>query len=212
LDVCAEDYTDPDDPRPYLYIPLLATHPGFQGRGIGRQIVRHLIEVARQTASSRPDCIPRLLLDVYADNIAGINLYTSSGFATISPEPIPDPDEDDRGYLVMALAFGGHAPISQPTTVTNPPGSSNAAFRDASQTLKSVSDPTRLRIILALAEKEHSVGGLCALMNESQPAVSHHLALLRFSEMVIPRREAYQNFYSLTDRGKALAEIAKRLV
>src|SRR6185437_14758086 len=51
--------------------------------------------------------------------------------------------------------------------------------RRASTLLKQVSDPTRLQVILALSEGERHVGALCEQLNQSQPAVSHHLALLR---------------------------------
>src|SRR5205823_3588905 len=49
--------------------------------------------------------------------------------------------------------------------------------RRASILLKHVSDPTRLQVILILAEGERHVGALCAQLSQSQPAVSHHLAL-----------------------------------
>src|SRR5438105_13839904 len=39
--------------------------------------------------------------------------------------------------------------------------------------LKQVSDPTRLRVIAMLSEGERHVGGLCAELNQSQPAGSH---------------------------------------
>src|SRR6202034_2026894 len=49
--------------------------------------------------------------------------------------------------------------------------------RRASILLKHVSDPTRLQVILILSEGERHVGALCAQLSQSQPAVSHHLAL-----------------------------------
>ena len=51
--------------------------------------------------------------------------------------------------------------------------------RRASILLKHVSDPTRLQVILILADGERHVGALCSQLSQSQPAVSHHLALLR---------------------------------
>ena len=50
--------------------------------------------------------------------------------------------------------------------------------RRASILLKHVSDPTRLQVILILSDGERHVGALCAQLSQSQPAVSHHLALL----------------------------------
>jgi DNA-binding transcriptional ArsR family regulator len=76
--------------------------------------------------------------------------------------------------------------------------------------LKQVSDPTRLQVLMLLAEKERNVGGLCAdLGNQSQPAVSHHLALLRHGRLIEPRREGKNNVYSLTEQGRKLAETVR---
>jgi DNA-binding transcriptional ArsR family regulator len=84
--------------------------------------------------------------------------------------------------------------------------------RRASILLKHVSDPTRLQVILILAEGEQHVGALCAQLSQSQPAVSHHLALLRHGGVIAPRRQGKNNFYSLTEIGSALAEVVKGLI
>ena len=78
--------------------------------------------------------------------------------------------------------------------------------------LKQVSDPTRLQVITMLSEGERHVGGLCGELNQSQPAVSHHLALLRHGGIIAPRRQGKNNFYSLTETGEHLARIVKSLV
>ncbi len=78
--------------------------------------------------------------------------------------------------------------------------------------LKQVSDPTRLRVIGLLSEGEHHVGGLCSQINLTQPAVSHHLALLRLGGIVDRRRQGKNNFYSLTDTGYRLSNIVKGMV
>ena len=84
--------------------------------------------------------------------------------------------------------------------------------RLASILLKHVSDPTRLQVILILAEGERHVGALCAQLSQSQPAVSHHLALLRHGGIIAPRREGKNNFYSLTETGTTLADVVQGLV
>ena len=84
--------------------------------------------------------------------------------------------------------------------------------RRASILLKHVSDPTRLQVILILAEGERHVGALCAQLSQSQPAVSHHLALLRHGGIIAPRRQGKNNFYSLTDTGADLANVVKNLI
>ena len=78
--------------------------------------------------------------------------------------------------------------------------------------LKQVSDPTRLRVVTLLSEEELHVGGLCEQFNMSQPAVSHHLALLRHGGIVNSRRQGKNNFYSLTDTGHRLSRIVKGVV
>jgi DNA-binding transcriptional ArsR family regulator len=82
----------------------------------------------------------------------------------------------------------------------------------ASILLKHVSDPTRLQVILILSEGERHVGALCAQLSQSQPAVSHHLALLRHGNIIAPRRQGKNNFYSLTDTGSDLARVVKNLI
>ena len=72
--------------------------------------------------------------------------------------------------------------------------------RRASILLKHVSDPTRLQVILILSEGERHVGALCSQLSQSQPAVSHHLALLRVAGLIAPRKAGKHNFYRLQRR------------
>lgn len=62
-----------------------------------------------------------------------------------------------------------------------------------------LSDPTRLRILLLLAEDERNVSDLCRRLRMPQPTVSHHLGLLRMGELVNTRRSGKEIFYSLRD-------------
>ncbi len=84
--------------------------------------------------------------------------------------------------------------------------------RQASVMLKFVSDPTRLQVILYLSDAEHHVGALCDQLGQSQPAVSHHLALLRHGGIISPRRSGKNNFYSLSGTGVELAKVVKSLL
>jgi ArsR family transcriptional regulator, zinc-responsive transcriptional repressor len=79
----------------------------------------------------------------------------------------------------------------------------------AANLLKQVSDSTRLQVVCLLSEGERHVGGLCDEFSLSQPAVSHHLALLRHGGIVNRRRQGKNNIYSLTDTGYRLSEIVK---
>jgi DNA-binding transcriptional ArsR family regulator len=82
----------------------------------------------------------------------------------------------------------------------------------AAALLKHLSDPTRLRVVMMLAQGEQHVGALCQCMEQSQPAVSHHLALLRHGGLIAPRRQGKNNFYGLTETGEHLAEVVKKLM
>ncbi len=86
------------------------------------------------------------------------------------------------------------------------------AAQRASMLLKHVSDATRLQVILILSEGERHVGALCDQLNQSQPAVSHHLALLRHGGIITPRRQGKNNFYGLTETGAELAKVVRTLI
>jgi|SRR4051812_4576716 DNA-binding transcriptional ArsR family regulator len=88
-----------------------------------------------------------------------------------------------------------------------------AEIRRVAELLKQVSDPTRLQVLMLLSEKERNVSELCAdLGTQSQPAVSHHLALLRHGRLIEPRRAGKHNFYALTEAGRELAEVVDTVV
>ena len=78
------------------------------------------------------------------------------------------------------------------------PEVSDQAVRELAQVFKLLSDETRLRILFYLAQNnELHVTELCNRLGQSQPAVSHHLALLRVSGLIESRREGKHNFYSV---------------
>jgi DNA-binding transcriptional ArsR family regulator len=64
------------------------------------------------------------------------------------------------------------------------------------EVFKLLADKSRLKILLALAQDgELHVTALCELLDQSQPAVSHHLTLLRMAGLVGYRRDGKHNFY-----------------
>ena len=85
--------------------------------------------------------------------------------------------------MAVAKATPKGAPATRSTgTKSKAPKVADQRFQQAKRAsilLKHVSDPTRLQVIMILAEGERHVGALCAQLSQSQPAVSHHLALLR---------------------------------
>lgn len=64
---------------------------------------------------------------------------------------------------------------------------------------KLLSDETRFKIVLHLTKRrELHVRALCDILGQSQPAVSHHLALLRAARLADVRRDGKHNYYRLT--------------
>ena len=61
---------------------------------------------------------------------------------------------------------------------------------------KVLSDPTRLRIFLFLAEKTLCVNAIVGFLDISQPAVSQHLKILREADLVRAERRGYWMHYS----------------
>ncbi|GIP59924.1 ArsR/SmtB family transcription factor [Paenibacillus woosongensis] len=64
---------------------------------------------------------------------------------------------------------------------------------------KTFSDPTRLRIMDALLQKELCVQDLTVLLDMGQSAISHQLRTLRNMRIVKRRKEGKTVFYSLDD-------------
>lgn len=62
----------------------------------------------------------------------------------------------------------------------------------------SLSDPTRLAIVLRLAKGEARVADLVAELGLAQSTISAHVACLRDCDLVVGRPQARQVFYSLT--------------
>lgn len=97
------------------------------------------------------------------------------------------------------------AKLAEPPTVRaqHPtfPELSDQLEKDLVQVFKLLSDETRLRILMyLLREGELHVTALCERLGQSQPAVSHHLALLRVAGLIEPRRDGKHNYYSIKSK------------
>ena len=80
------------------------------------------------------------------------------------------------------------------------PELSDFVVKELRQVFKLLADETRLRILMYLAQAgELNVTALCERLRQSQPAVSHHLALMRVAGIIEPRREGKHNFYSVRE-------------
>ena len=70
---------------------------------------------------------------------------------------------------------------------------------DTAQVFRLFADESRLRIMqLLINQGEMHVAGLCQALTQSQPAVSHHLTLLRMGRLVSTRRSGRNIFYRVS--------------
>lgn len=70
---------------------------------------------------------------------------------------------------------------------------------DTCDTLKLLSDPTRLRLINLLKKEALSVAELQEILGMGQSRISSHLALLRQGNIVSDRKEGKRSYYSLNN-------------
>jgi DNA-binding transcriptional ArsR family regulator len=81
---------------------------------------------------------------------------------------------------------------------TSPIKVSDTTIHRMTDVFKLLADKSRLKIVLALAQDgELHVSALCDLLGQSQPAVSHHLTLMRMVGLVGFRRDGKHNYYHL---------------
>lgn len=74
-------------------------------------------------------------------------------------------------------------------------------IEDLTAVFKLLADRNRLKIVLALAQEgKMHVSALCKLLKQSQPAVSHHLTLMRMVGLVGYDRSGKHNYYYLASR------------
>ncbi len=75
---------------------------------------------------------------------------------------------------------------------------SDETIADLTSVFKLLADKSRLKIVLALAQQgPMHVSALCQLLGQTQPAVSHHLTLMRIVGIVGYDRNGKHNFYFL---------------
>ncbi len=87
------------------------------------------------------------------------------------------------------------------TALAAPPEVSDSVVKDLVRVFKILSDGTRLRILLHLTRTEEGhVRAFRETLRQSQPAVSHHLPLLRAAKLIELRREGKHNYYRLQPR------------
>jgi DNA-binding transcriptional ArsR family regulator len=73
------------------------------------------------------------------------------------------------------------------------------AVQGVADVFRLLGDPTRVRLVDALAHGERCVCDLAALVGLSESAVSHQLRLLRTARLVRVRRSGRMAYYALDD-------------
>jgi DNA-binding transcriptional ArsR family regulator len=66
--------------------------------------------------------------------------------------------------------------------------------------LKSISDPTRLKIVELLEKKDICACKFVSLTKKAQPTVSQHLKILESAGVIKSRKEGKSVIYSVSDR------------
>src|ERR1043165_6192260 len=74
-----------------------------------------------------------------------------------------------------------------------------------------LSDKTRMNILMLLSKGERNVTSLCEELGLPQPTVSHHLGLLRMSNLIGNRRNGKQVFYGLNGQVESAADKALQI-
>lgn len=78
-----------------------------------------------------------------------------------------------------------------------------ASFQKVASWFDKLGDSTRLRILWMLCHCEECVSNIAAAMEMSDPAVSHHLRLLRESGLIVSRRDGKEVYYKLAENAQA---------
>ncbi len=111
------------------------------------------------------------------------------------------PAHADRG------AGGDEQEIEDVAPRPAPATTSSYDTDELSKMMRLAGDPTRMSILNVLRHGERNVSELCHDLGDmTQPAISHHLTLLRMTSLVEPRRAGKHRYYSLTPRGRGLIE------
>jgi len=77
--------------------------------------------------------------------------------------------------------------------------SSGNKFQNAAELFKMLDDESRVKIFWLLCHSEECVINIAAITAMSEPAVSHHLQLLKSAGLIESRREGKESYYKATD-------------
>lgn len=78
---------------------------------------------------------------------------------------------------------------------------------------RGLADPTRLRIVEALLEKEMNVSELIQTLRVPQANISNHLACLKWCGYITSRKERTSIYYQITDeRVKEIIALGREMI
>jgi len=89
---------------------------------------------------------------------------------------------------------------------------SRTQIRQMSESLGRLADEGRLRILLLLEEGPRNVAALGAALGQDRHSLSHHLRILRVSELIQATRDGRRVDYALTSRGRLGVRAARILI
>lgn len=82
-------------------------------------------------------------------------------------------------------------------------------FREANTILKVLDNPSRLKIMMLLLNRDHCVCELIYILNEKQNMVSYNLGILKKYKMIDYYNRSKHKFYKLNDNAIGIIRLIK---
>lgn len=108
----------------------------------------------------------------------------------------------------MAVSLPHHHSDAMQSILSRMPAESH--FSSAADVFSQLGDTTRLRILWILCHCEDCVTNIAAAVGMSDPAVSHHLRILKKTGLVVSRRLGKEVHYTLAKT--ELASLVHRMI
>jgi DNA-binding transcriptional ArsR family regulator len=84
-------------------------------------------------------------------------------------------------------------------------------YEKVSETLKALSHPARLKMVIGLLKDECNVGQIQKVLGLPQSTISQHLRILKNADIIKGRREGTKTCYRVIDaRVRRIVEMIKR--
>jgi DNA-binding transcriptional ArsR family regulator len=126
---------------------------------------------------------------VVAQLAAGPCRVAPNSIESWCPAHIPPDCRSELSYILYYLRMDADMQLARPIDEDQ--------VRLVVEVFRMLADPTRVRVLWALADGEMSVNELAEHIGKPAPSVSQHLAKLRMARLVRTRRAGTTIFYSL---------------